>query len=170
MVARISSLLDTVWVSVSATTRKPRPGEVDGVHYYFLSEREFTGLIEQDGFLEWARVHSNYYGTPRTSVEEHLKCGQDVILEIDVQGGLQVKRAMPEACLVFIEPPSLEELRRRLEGRGTESQDVIDERMKVALVELSQKMKYDYQLENDDLEKATQELANYIASVRGACE
>ena len=135
---------------------------MDGVHYRFLSEEEFDEMVEQDGFLEWANVHTARYGTPRSTVEEHMAMGQQVILEIDVQGALQVKEKMPSCHLVFIEPPSMEELRRRLEERGSESLDVIDARMKVAEVELSQKMKYDMALVNDDLDEACRQLVEYI--------
>lgn len=164
LVARVLQRIPDAWVSVSATTRSPRPGEVEGIHYYFMDDDEFDRLIDEDGFLEWADVHTARYGTPRKSVEEHIAQGKQVILEIDVQGGFQVREKMPDAHLVFIEPPSIEELRARLVGRGTESEDVIDARMKVAAVELSQKMKYDYVLVNDDLDRATDELVECIES------
>lgn len=150
------------WVSVSVTTRAPRGEEQDGVDYYFVSETEFESLIEQDGLLEWAKVHGCYYGTPRKNVEERIAEGKQVILEIDVQGAFQVQKAMPQAHLIFIEPPSLEVLRVRLEGRATDSLEVIEGRMETALVELDQKMKYDECLVNDDLDKATEELVAYV--------
>lgn len=162
LVSRVLKRIPDAWVSVSATTRSPRPHEVDGVHYFFLDDAEFDRLIEADGFLEWANVHTARYGTLRRSVEEHIAKGDQVILEIDVQGGFQVKDKMPECHLVFIEPPSLAELRARLVHRGTESEDVIAARMKVAELELSQKMKYDIRLVNDNLEKATDQLVAYI--------
>lgn len=152
------------WVSVSATTRSPRPGEIEGVHYFFLDTDHFKSLVEQDGFLEWAQVHDNYYGTLKQSVIDHMNAGDQVILEIDVQGALQVRKALPEAHLVFIEPPSLEELERRLRQRGTETEDVISSRMKTAEVELAQKMEYDVQVVNDDLERAVDELVEVINS------
>lgn len=164
LVARIAKRIPTSWVSVSATTRNPRPREVNGVHYYFLTDEEFDQMVESDGFLEWANVHTARYGTPRASVEEHMAAGQDVLLEIDVQGGLAVKEKMPDAHLVFIDPPSMEELRSRLERRATESSDVIDARMKVAEVEIAQKMKYDFVLVNDNLDTATDQLVAYMAS------
>ena len=160
--ARIVARLENAWVSVSATTRAPREGEVDGVHYRFLSNGEFDELVAHDGFLEWAGVHSKRYGTPRGPVEEHLEDGCTVIVEIDVQGAFQVKEKMPEAHLVFIDAPSIEVIEQRLRGRGTESEDVIAARMQTALVELSQKEKYDYVLVNDDLDRATDELMSYI--------
>lgn len=162
LVARVIECLDHVWVSVSATTRKPRDGEIDGVHYRFMSNEEFDALVEQDGFLEWAGVHSKRYGTPRAPIEAHLNEGDTVILEIDVQGAFQVKEKMPEAHLVFIDAPSVEVIEKRLRGRGTESDDVIAARMRTALVELSQKEKYDYVLVNDDLDRAVETLVSYI--------
>lgn len=162
LVARVVERLENTWVSVSATTRAPREGECDGEHYQFLSEDEFQNLIDEDGFLEWAQVHANRYGTPRASVEERMMAGSQVILEIDVQGAFQVKDRLPEAHLVFIAPPSIEELEQRLRGRGTESDDVVAARMKTALVELQQKKRYDYVLVNDDLARAEDELVAYI--------
>lgn len=164
LVARVLERIPNLWVSVSATTRFPRTGEQDGVHYFFLTDEEFDDLITRDGFLEWANVHTARYGTPKASVLEHLQQGDAVFLEIDVQGGLQVQEVMPEAQLVFIAPPSMEELRKRLIARGTETIDVIDARMKVAEVEMLEKMKYDFVLVNDNLDHATDELVDYIAS------
>lgn len=164
LVARLLSRVEDAWVSVSATTRKPREGEIDGVHYRFLTDGQFDRLVEQDGFLEWAPVHSCRYGTPRAPIEEHMAKGGQVILEIDVQGAFQVKGKMPQAHLVFIEPPSLEVLEARLRGRGTETEEAVESRMKTALVELSQKKKYDIRIVNDDLERATDELVAYVES------
>ena len=160
--ARVLQRVPDAWVSVSATTRSPRPGEVDGTHYYFMDDERFSQLVAEDGFLEWANVHTARYGTPRESVESHIREGKQVILEIDVQGGFQVRDKMPECHLIFIAPPSMEVLEDRLRGRGTESEDVIAARMKVAAVELSQEMKYDVVLVNDDLDRATDELVEYI--------
>lgn len=164
LVARLLEEVPSAWVSVSATTRQPRPGELHGTHYYFLSHEEFDRLIEEDGFLEWAPVHANKYGTPRAKVEESIKAGKQVILEIDVQGAFQIKEKMPEAILVFIEPPSLEILEERLRNRGTETEDVIAARMKVASVELSQKMKYDYRVVNDNFDEALAQLVACVES------
>ncbi len=150
------------WVSVSATTRSPRPGEVDGVHYQFKTPDEFQQLIDSDGLLEWAVYGSNHYGTPRASVEEHMAAGQQVILEIDVQGAFQIRKKVPQAHLVFIEPPSMEVLEARLRGRGTETEEVIQQRLDAAKVELSRKMEYDIQLVNDDLDQATEQLVSYV--------
>lgn len=164
LVKRVLQRIPDAWVSVSATTRKPRPGEVDGKDYYFLDQPRFDELVSQNGFLEWACVHGNSYGTLRSRVQDHMNAGGQVILEIDVQGAFQVKKAMPEAHLIFVEPPSLEELERRLRGRGTETEEVICKRMKTAEVELAQKMEYDVQVVNDELERATDELVSYIGS------
>lgn len=164
LLSQVIERIPDAWVSVSATTRSPRPGEIEGVHYFFLDTDHFKSLVEQDGFLEWAQVHDNYYGTLKKSVIDHMNAGDQVILEIDVQGALQVRKALPEAHLVFIEPPSLEELERRLRQRGTETEDVISSRMKTAEVELAQKMEYDVQVVNDDLERAVDELVEVINS------
>lgn len=164
LLSQVIERIPDAWVSVSATTRSPRPGEIEGVHYFFLDTDHFKSLVEQDGFLEWAQVHDNFYGTLKQSVIDHMNAGDQVILEIDVQGALQVRKALPEAHLVFIEPPSLEELERRLRQRGTETEDVISSRMKTAEVELAQKMEYDVQVVNDDLERAVDELVEVINS------
>lgn len=164
LLSQVIERIPDAWVSVSATTRSPRPGEIEGVHYFFLDTDHFKSLVEQDGFLEWAQVHDNYYGTLKQSVIDHMNAGDQVILEIDVQGALQVRKALPEAHLVFIEPPSLEELERRLRQRGTETEDVISSRMKTAEVELAQKMEYDVQVVNDNLERAVDELVEVINS------
>ena len=164
LLSQVIERIPDAWVSVSATTRSPRPGEIEGVHYFFLDTDHFKSLVEQDGFLEWAQVHDNFYGTLKKSVVDHMNAGDQVIIEIDVQGALQVRKALPEAHLVFIEPPSLEELERRLRQRGTETEDVISSRMKTAEVELAQKMEYDVQVVNDDLERAVDELVEVINS------
>ena len=160
--ARLLEAVPDSWVSVSATTRAPRQGETDGISYYFLDREEFLRRAEDDGFLEWAEYAGNCYGTPRASVERKMAEGKQVILEIDVQGAFQIKEKIPQAHLVFIEPPSLEVLEERLRGRGTETDDVVEKRMKAARVELSQKMRYDKRLVNDDLETAVAELVDYV--------
>ncbi len=162
LVARLLHEVPDCWVSVSATTRSPREGEQDGVHYFFKSDAEFDELVETDGLLEWATYASHRYGTPRSAVRGHIEQGDQVVLEIDVQGAFQVKAKLPEAHLVFIEPPSLEVLEARLRGRGTESNEVIASRMQAAKVELSRKMEYDIQIVNDDLEAATRQLVDYV--------
>ena len=145
---------DAVRYSISATTRKPRTGEEHGREYFFFSKEEFEALRDQNGFLEWAQVYDNYYGTPRAFVEEVLASGKDCILEIDPQGALQVRKATDEAVLVFIAPPSLEELRNRLTGRGTESAEEVEKRLSCAESELAYRNKYDYIIVNDDVETA----------------
>ena len=145
---------DAVRYSISATTRKPRTGEEHGREYFFFSKEEFEALRDQNGFLEWAQVYDNYYGTPRAFVEEVLASGKDCILEIDPQGALQVRTATDEAVLVFIAPPSLEELRNRLTGRGTESAEEVEKRLSCAESELAYRDKYDYIIVNDDVETA----------------
>lgn len=162
LVARLLEAVPDSWVSVSATTRRPRQGEVNGVSYYFLDKEDFLQQAAGGGFLEWAEYADNCYGTPRASVEKKIAEGMQVVLEIDVQGAFQVKEKIPQAHLVFIEPPSLEVLEQRLRGRGTEADDVIEKRMETARVELSQKMRYDKRLVNDDLETAVAELVDYV--------
>ena len=161
----VKALIEQVpdaWLSVSATTRKPREGEVDGKHYHFLSNDQFDDLVRQDGFLEWAQVHSNKYGTPRAQVEQAIAEGKQAILEIDVQGAFQIKEKIPQSILVFIEPPSLEILEERLRGRGTETEDVIAARMSVATMELLEKIKYDIAIVIDDLDVAAKELVDFV--------
>lgn len=162
LVARLVQEVPDAWVSISVTTRSPRPGEVDGSSYQFVSDAEFRQLADSDGLLEWATYSGNCYGTPRASVEEHIAQGDQVILEIDVQGGFQVRSKFPSAHLVFIEPPSLDELEVRLRGRGTESDEAIETRMETARVELSRKMEYDIRLVNDKLDVAVAELVGYV--------
>lgn len=140
--------------SVSATTRQPRPGEVDGVHYHFMTVEKYNELIEQDAFVEHAQVHGNYYGTLRSEVYSRLERGENVVLDIDVQGALNVIASEKEKVSIFILPPSLKVLRERLTGRGTETQEAIDRRLHNALWELSQKDHYEYQVINDDLDEA----------------
>ena len=151
-------------LSVSVTTRAPRPGEVDGVHYWFITEERFDQLVDSDGLLEHACYSAHSYGTPRAQVEEQLAQGRDVILEIEVQGAMQIKRSFPDAVFVFILPPSLEELRRRLSGRGTEPPQVVEDRLAAALRELGFAKEYDYLIVNDDLERAGSRLEAVIAA------
>ena len=164
LVARLAQRVPDVWVSRSMTTRDPREGEVDGVHYDFLTEDAFMELVRADGFLEWARYADHCYGTPLKRIKDNLAAGKQIVLEIDVQGAFQVRDKMPEAHLVFIVPPSLAELERRLRGRGTEDEEVVRKRMAAAEEELSHKDEYDKQLVNDDLDRATDELVAYVKS------
>jgi guanylate kinase len=165
LVARVAKEIpDEVWVSISATTRPPREGDAEGVTYFFKTHEQFRDMIDNDGLLEWAEYAGNFYGTPRQSVEDALAAGKSVILEIEVQGAFQVREKMPEARLVFIEPPSLDELRRRLTGRATDSPEQLEKRLATAKVELSRKMDYDICLVNDNLKTATEALINIIQS------
>ncbi|MFZ5901093.1 guanylate kinase [Desulforudis sp. 1088] len=149
-------------VSISATTRPPRAGEVEGKDYYFKSEEEFQDMLTRGEMLEWARVYSYCYGTPRAPVAALMADGHDVILEIDVQGGLQVKQQLPDAVLVFIAPPSFTELERRLKGRGTETPEAVAERMRWARSEMKQVKQYDYVVVNDDLTEAVSKVLSII--------
>ncbi len=163
---RIMNLFPHSWLSISATTRSPREGEIDGVNYYFLSCDSFENMIQNDGLLEWARYTNNYYGTPREHVLAQLEKGNDVFLEIEVQGAFQVRKHYPEAHLIFIEPPSLDVLLERLHKRGTEDELTIKKRFTTAKLELEQKMEYDIQIVNDNLEEAIQKLYDYIVSIK----
>jgi guanylate kinase len=150
--------------SVSMTTRCPREGEVHGKDYYFVTKEEFVANIEAGNFLEHATVFDNLYGTPKDMVLGRLERGYNVLLDIDVQGGLQVKKAMHEAILIFILPPSLAELRKRLEGRGTESADKVEKRIGEALNEIRLIGEYDYQLVNDDIDIAAEKIRNIMTA------
>ncbi|MGN8635763.1 guanylate kinase [Eubacterium pyruvativorans] len=143
-------------LSISMTTREPRPGEEDGVNYFFVTKEEFRRQIEAGGFLEYAEVYDHYYGTPKSKVMEKLNQGKDVILEIDIQGALNVKKAFPEGVLIFILPPSMEVLRSRLTGRGTDAPEVIERRLSKTRGELTFIDRYDYGVVNDDLEEAVE--------------
>ncbi|KEG43311.1 guanylate kinase [Streptomyces griseorubens] len=147
-----------VWLSVSATTRKPRPGEQHGVHYFFVTDEEMDKLIANGELLEWAEFAGNRYGTPRAAVAEHLEAGVPVLLEIDLQGARQVRESLADAQLVFLAPPSWEELVRRLTGRGTESPDVIERRLEVARTELAAEPEFDTTLVNTSVEEVAREL------------
>jgi guanylate kinase len=147
----------TAWLSVSATTRKPRPDEEEGIQYHFLDSDEFRELAKKGEFLEWAEVHGNLYGTPRARVERELARGLDVILEIDVQGARQVREKMPDAVAVFVLPPSLEVLEERLRSRGTEGEDELERRLRNALEESQEKDDYEYVVLNDRLHRAVEE-------------
>ena len=147
-----------LWLSVSATTRFPRPGETDGVHYRFVTREQFEALVAEGGFLEWAEFAGNLYGTPRQPVVDHLAESRPVLLEIDLQGARQVRGAMPEAHLVFLTPPSWEELVRRLSGRGTEPPDVVERRLEVAREELAAEGEFDETLVNTSVQEVVERL------------
>lgn len=148
--------------SVSATTREPRVGEKDGVNYYFITKQKFQEMIDNDELLEWAKVYDNFYGTPYNKIEEELEKGCDVILEIDIQGALQVKKKISQAVFIFVLPPSLEELSSRIINRGTESGEVLQKRINSARTEISYADKYDYLIINDNLDKAADNLKAII--------
>ncbi|MBN2403972.1 MAG: guanylate kinase [Coriobacteriia bacterium] len=165
LVDRLVARVPELWVSISAATRAPRPGEVDGENYFFLSPEEFSRRIEAGDFLEWAEVHGNRYGTLRSAVEAKMAEGRDVILEIDPQGAMQVKALMPEAVLVFIVAPSMTELERRIRGRGAETDEQVSVRLATAVRELELVGNYDFVVENDDVARATDELVRIIKSL-----
>lgn len=153
---------DNYALSISATTREPRVGEQDGVNYFFITKDEFEMKIDNKELLEYAQYVGNYYGTPRRYVEEQLNNGKDVLLEIEIQGAMQIKEIMPDAMTIFVMPPDAKTLKERLVGRGTESMEVIDERLKRAVVESQGIEKYDNILVNDDLEESVKELHSII--------
>ena len=149
-------------LSVSATTRDPRPGETHGKEYFFVSREEFKEMINNNKFLEYAQYADNFYGTPKDAVEEMLNQGLNVILEIEVQGGLQVLEKCPDCLSIFIVPPSMEELENRLRGRGTEPNDVIEKRMEAAKTEMTFTNRYDYVVMNDKVDTAVEEIISLI--------
>jgi len=164
---------DAAGYAVSATTRAPREGEIDGVHYHFLTKEDFSMLIDSGEVLEYAEYCGNYYGTLKRSVDELLGKGKDAVLKIEVEGALNIKKMFPGACLVFILPPSWEELERRLRERGTESEDVIVKRITQAKVEFEFAENYDYLVVNDKLEDAVDDLLAIFRAEkcrRGRCE
>lgn len=162
LVKRIMAENEDVCLSVSRTTRKPRDGEIDGVHYIFSSDAEFEEMIANNGFLEYAGYVGKYYGTPRAFVEDNLALGKTVLLEIEMQGALKVKEQHPEAFMIFLLPPSFHELRRRLIDRGTEPMAVIEERLARAKEEMKYMVEYDYYLVNDDLEECLEKYYQII--------
>ena len=159
---RLMEIYEDYALSISATTRKPREGEVDGREYFFISKDEFEKMIAKDELIEYARYAENYYGTPRGYVEEQMKQGKDVILEIEIQGALKVKKAFPDTLLLFVTPPSARELQSRLIGRGTETMDVIRSRMNRACEEAEGMELYDYLIINDDLDACVEEMHSII--------
>ena len=152
--------------SVSLTTRTPRADEVEGKNYYFVSQEIFEAMVDEGGLLEYARYNQNSYGTPRRYVEDTLRSGQDVVLEIDVQGAMQIKQSYPSAVFIFVLPPNVEVLRQRLAGRGTESDEDITRRMEVALSEIAMSEHYDYIIVNDDIDIARAQLRAIIEASR----
>lgn len=159
---------DNYALSVSMTTRNPRPGEEEGKEYFFVSREEFEEKIAQDGLIEYASYCDNYYGTPREYVERQLEKGKDVILEIEIQGALKIKKKFPTALLMFVMPPNAAELKKRLEGRGTESRDVIEKRLKRASEEAEGIEQYDYIVINDKLEECVEEMHSLVQAAHCA--
>lgn len=150
------------WISISATTRKPRDGEVDGVNYYFLTKDDFESKIKNKDFLEYAEVYGNYYGTPKKNALDAMNLGKDVILEIDIQGALKVKENYPEGVFIFILPPSMEELKHRIIGRGSETQESLITRFKSAYKEMNYISKYNYGVINDTVDNAVKKIESII--------
>lgn len=167
---RLIQKYDDYALSISVTTRNPREGERDGIEYFFKTKEEVEAMIENDEFLEYARYVDNYYGTPRFYVEEMLAKGKNVILEIEIQGAMQIKAKNQEAVLIFVTPPSFEELRNRLVGRGTETADVIESRLKRASEEAEGMPSYDYILVNDQVEDCVDRLHQIILSERAKAQ
>ncbi|HEY5585546.1 MAG TPA: guanylate kinase [Ruminiclostridium sp.] len=163
---KLLSQRDNVRYSVSATTRKPREGEVEGQNYFFVSERNFLDMLEKDALIEWDKYCDNYYGTPKDYVESCLEEGLDIILEITVEGALDIKLKYPECVLVFILPPSIEELRRRIERRATECYDIIEKRLEQASNELKHVSKYDYLILNDSVDNAVLNIEKVLDAER----
>lgn len=158
LLSRLREQDDRLFYSISATTRAPRPGETDGVQYYFLTKADFEQKIAQNSFLEYACYVENYYGTLEAPVNEKLDEGYDVILEIEVQGAMQVHEKRPDAVMVFIAPPSFEELAARLRGRGTEDEEKVLKRLETAKEELGHQHKFDYVIVNDEIDRAVDEI------------
>lgn len=161
---KLFSMRPGLFFSVSATTRDPRPGEVEGKNYFFLSREEFERQIAQGNMLEYAEYCRNYYGTPRLAVEERLAQGSDVVLEIEVKGAMQVKKACPDAVMVFIMPPSRGELEKRLRGRGTEGEETIRKRLRTAETEIASAPKYDYIVVNAKVTQAADAISSILTA------
>lgn len=162
VVKELMRLRDDMFLSVSATTRGPRPGEIEGVHYRFTDRNSFLSMIERDEVLEYAEYCDNFYGTPLKEVEENLSAGRHVILEIEVQGAMKVKDRAPDAVLLFLAPPSLEELERRLRGRGTEDEETVKRRLAKSKSEYDRLGCYDYFIVNDSFERAAALISSVI--------
>lgn len=152
--------------SISHTSRKPRGNERDGVDYYFVEEESFIRMIDEGGFVEWAKVYDNFYGTSSSCIEDLTALGLDILMDVDIQGGRNIKNRFPDSVLIFLSPPSLEELERRLRKRGTDNEAVIETRMKMAADDIKNCVWYDYIIVNDKLEKAIDETQSIIISER----
>lgn len=166
LMKKLMETYDNYALSISMTSRNPRPGEKNGVEYFFVTPSEFEKTIEEDGLIEYAQYCGNYYGTPKAYVDSQLKAGKDVILEIEIQGALKVKKQFPNALLLFVTPPSATELRRRLVGRGTETEEVINQRMHRAIEESEGIEEYEYLIVNDDLDTCVKELHSIVSAAR----
>ncbi|WP_168381548.1 guanylate kinase [Acinetobacter indicus] len=166
LVKALLERVNNLHVSVSHTTRGQRPGELDGVHYHFTQKQDFIDLVEQGGFIEYAEVFGNYYGTAQATVKEQLAKGHDVLLEIDWQGAQQVRNLFPESKQIFILPPSQFDLRQRLSNRGTDTVDVIEHRLSCAVEDMQQYVNFDYVIINDDFNKALHDLEAVIIANR----
>lgn len=166
LVRRLLANESGVCLSISYTTRAPRPGEENGREYHFVTVETFRSMIDKGDFLEWAEVHGNFYGTSKRWISDQMAGGSDVLLEIDWQGAQQVRGIFPEAIGIFILPPSLEELERRLTGRGTDSREVIDRRLAAAQAEMRHVGEFDYAIINDDLERALDDLRSILSASR----
>lgn len=166
IVKRLTKKHTDIVLSVSATTRSPRPKEKDGVNYYFVTTEIFNNMVDSGEMLEWAKFAGNYYGTPKSSLEQEINNGNDVILEIEVQGALNVKKIIPDCLMIFILPPSIEELKRRLINRATEPYDIIQKRLKIALSELEHKEEFHYQVINENLDNAVETVETIILNFR----
>ena len=147
-----------VWLSISATTRQPRFGEIDGQHYLFLEKKDFQKIIDKEGFLEWASFSNNFYGTPKKNVKEKIEEGTNVLLEIELEGARQIRKSFPEALQIFLAPPSLSELEKRIRGRGTETEKAIRDRLEIANKEIIAKKEFDAVVINEDIDKAFREI------------
>jgi len=167
LVNRLLERHSQIWLSISATTRAPRQGESDGEQYFFLSRERFEQQIAAGGFLEWAEFAGNLYGTPRQAVEQQLQAGRPVLLEIELEGARQVRQSFPAGLQLFIEPPSLEELERRIRGRGTDSDAAIERRLSRARIELAAAGEFDGRITNADLEAALAELEAHMGLGQG---
>ena len=157
---------NNLWLSVSETSRPMRANDIDGITYHFCTKEEFEEKIKDDYFLEYALYANNYYGTPKKYIQEHLSKGQDVILEIEIQGAMQIKKLIPEALFIFIMPPSLNELKKRLVGRGTDTKGKILERFKIAYQEMNDVTKYNYVVVNDEIDVAADKILSIIKAER----
>jgi len=167
---RIVAEVDDLIYSISMTTRAPRPDEIDGKNYYFVSHEQFEKTIEENGFLEYAKVYGEYYGTPRSKVMQYLEEGKDVVLEIDIQGAMNIRKSYPKGVLIFILPPSMAELRKRITGRGSETKSDIELRLGEALKEIAYIDKYDYCVVNGDLDEAVSRVKAIIIAEHSRVE